>query len=103
LVTVSTISRAVSRAVFAFALTVGRVFSPFFMIRIVFFSDIAIFRVRMNAVVSNEILATQFRNFLELRTLDADYACKEEATSANAQLVRKKGHFEEKLTAIGVI
>ena len=31
----------------------------------------------MNAVVSNEFLATQFRNFLELRTLDVDYACKE--------------------------
>jgi hypothetical protein len=51
----------------------------------------------MNPVVSNEILATQFRNFLKLRTLDGYYACKEEATSANAQDARKKGHFTEKI------
>jgi hypothetical protein len=68
LVTVSTISRAVSRAVFAFALTTGRDFSPFFIMRIVFFSDIAIFRVSVVLNVSNEIPATQFRNFLKAKT-----------------------------------
>jgi hypothetical protein len=46
LVTVSTMSRAVSRAEAAFALTIGRDFSPFFITRIVFLSDIALFRVR---------------------------------------------------------
>ena len=43
LVTVPTISRAVSRAEVAFGFTGGRIFSPFFTIRILFLSDIAIF------------------------------------------------------------
>jgi len=30
------------------------------------------------------------------RTLDGDYTCKEEATSANARDTTKKGHFPRK-------
>lgn len=50
----------------------------------------------MNLKVSNEILATQFPKISKARTLDCDYACKEEATSANAHVARKKGHFPAK-------
>jgi hypothetical protein len=52
----------------------------------------------MNLTVSNEILATQFPKFLKLRMIDCGYACKEEATSANAHLKRKKGHFGQKIS-----
>jgi hypothetical protein len=48
----------------------------------------------MITAVSNEFLATQFPKFLP-RTLDVDHTCKEEATSGNAQDVRKKGHSAE--------
>jgi hypothetical protein len=90
-------SRAVSRAEAAFALTIGRDFSPFLTILIVFFSDIANFEFRMNLYVSNEFLATQFPNLIRARTLVGRvYACKEEATSANARDARKKGHFPGK-------
>src|SRR6185503_20262882 len=34
--------------------------------------------------------------FLKLRTISCDYACKEEATFANAHRKRKKGHFTGK-------
>jgi hypothetical protein len=30
--------------------------------------------------------------------IDCGYACKEEATSANAHLKRKKGHFGQKIS-----
>ncbi len=43
LVTVPTISRAASLAELTFGLTTGLLFSPFLTIRIVFFSDIALF------------------------------------------------------------
>src|SRR6185503_11901477 len=90
-------SRAVSRAEAAFTLTIGRGFSPFLTILIVFLSDIANFEFRMNLYVSNEFLATQFPNLIRARTLvGRDYSCKEEATSANACDVRKKGHFPQK-------
>ena len=49
----------------------------------------------MNLNVSNEFLATQFPKLLKLRTLDLPYACKEEATSANAHTRSKKGHLSK--------
>jgi hypothetical protein len=58
--------------VFAFDLTIGRVFSPFFIIRIVFLSDIASFSSSFESnLYPNEILATQFPKLLKLRTLDS--------------------------------
>ena len=59
-------SRAVSRADAAFALTIGRDFSPFLTILIVFFSGISIFEFRLNLNVSNEFLATQFPKLVKL-------------------------------------
>ena len=54
------------------------------------------FEFRLNLNVSNEFLATQFPKLVKLERLDCDYACKEEATSANAHAARKKGHFLQK-------
>ena len=53
----------------------------------------------MNLKVFNEFPALQFPKFLKLRTLDGHYPCKEEATSANAQLVKEKGHFSKEFFA----
>jgi hypothetical protein len=65
---VSTISRAVSRAVFTFGFGLGRMFSPFLTIRIVFFSDIAC--ISGLALISyfpiNEIAAILFPNSSKL-------------------------------------
>lgn len=71
LVTVSTISRAVSRAAFDFALTTGRIFSPFFTMRMFFLSDmLVLLRVALDLIVSNEFLVIQFPYLSKLRTLD---------------------------------
>src|SRR6185436_11014936 len=90
-------SRAVSRAEAAFALTIGRVFSPFLTILIVFFSDIALFRVSFESECIQRISRHTVPKISKTRTLDCDYACKEEATSANACDRRKKGHFPLKI------
>jgi hypothetical protein len=58
-------SRAVSRAVFVFALTTGRIFSPFLTIRIGFFSDIAIFRVSVESIRIQRISRHTVPEFLK--------------------------------------
>src|SRR5215470_8681797 len=89
-------SRAVSRAEAAFALTTGRGFSPFLITLIVFFSDIALFRVSFESESIQRISRHTVPKISKTRTLDGDYACKEEATSANARDKIKKGHFPQK-------
>ena len=50
----------------------------------------------MNLKVSNEILATQFPKLVKLERWTCYSACKEEATSANADDAGKKGHLPRK-------
>src|ERR1051325_8260414 len=90
-------SRAVSRAEAAFALTIGRDFSPFLTILICFFSDIAKFRVSFESECIERISRHTVPKISKTRTSDCDHACKEEATSANARDKEKRPTSNEKI------
>jgi hypothetical protein len=76
-VTVPTISRAVSRAELTFGLAVGRTFSPFLTIRIVFFSDIAsYFGFSVNSYLLSTKLPPLSSKILKARTWTPDFLAK---------------------------